>query len=141
MPAWPDAPGAIAALRERFVVAPLTILSWRMAVGSSRAAGIDWDGILSCDLLGIYKPDPRCFARAAEIIGCAPAAIIKVAAHPSDLRAAAASGFRTAYVRPRLEDPGEDYRDTGFAREFDVVAEDFGDLARQLLQGAATPSG
>ena len=133
MPAWPDAPAAIAALRERFVVAPLTILSWRMAVGSSRAAGIDWDGILSCDVLGIYKPDPRCFARAAEILGCAPAAIIKVASHPSDLRAAAASGFRTAYVRPRLEDPGEDYRDTGFALEFDVVAEDFGDLARQLL--------
>jgi 2-haloacid dehalogenase len=51
MPAWPDAPAAIAGLRERFVVAPLTILSWRMAVGSSRRAGIDWDGILSCDVL------------------------------------------------------------------------------------------
>ena len=39
------------------------------------------------------------------LLGCA-AEIMKVAAHPSDLRAAAASGFRTAYVQPRLEDPG-----------------------------------
>ena len=70
MPAWPDALAGIADLRRRYVVAPLTILSWRMAVGSSRAAAITWDGILSCDLLGIYKPDPRCFARAAEILGC-----------------------------------------------------------------------
>jgi 2-haloacid dehalogenase len=90
--------------------------------------------------LGIYKPDPRCFARAAEIMGCAPAEIMKVAAHPSDLRAAAAFGFRTAYVRPRLEDPGEDYRDTGFAQEFDIVAQDFGELADQLLEGLAATS-
>jgi 2-haloacid dehalogenase len=134
MPAWPDAPAGIAALRRRYVAAPLTILSWRMAVGSSRAAGIAWDGILSCDLLGVYKPDPRCFLRAAEILGAAPAEIMKVAAHPSDLRAAKTLGFRTAYVRPKLEDPGEDYRDTGFAAEFDLVAEDFGVLARRLTE-------
>ena len=104
-----------------------------MAVGSSRLAGIAWDGLLSCDLLGVYKPDPRCFARAAEIMGCAPREIMKVAAHPSDLRAARAAGWRTAYVLPKLQDPGEDYSDTGFDAEFDVVASDFRDLARKLL--------
>jgi 2-haloacid dehalogenase len=135
MPAWPDAPAGITALRRRYVVAPLTILSWPMAVGSSRASSIAWDGILSCDLLGVYKPDPRCFARAAEIMGCAPAEIMQVAAHPSDLRAARAAGFRTTYVLPKLLDPGEDYRDTGFAAEFDVVAEDFGMLASTLVAG------
>jgi 2-haloacid dehalogenase len=133
MPAWPDAAPGIAALRRRYVVAPLTILSWPMAVGSSRAAGITWDGILSCDLLGVYKPDPRCFARAVEILDRAPGEIMKVAAHPSDLRAARAAGFRTAYVQPRLEDPGEDYGDTGLATEFDIAATDLAALARQLL--------
>jgi 2-haloacid dehalogenase len=133
MPAWPEAPAAIAALRRRYVVAPLTILSWPMAVGSSRTAGIAWDGLLCCDLLGVYKPDPRCFARAAEILDCAPGEIMKVAAHPSDLRAAGSAGFRTAYVQPRLEDPGEDYGDPGLASEFDVMATDLAALARQLL--------
>jgi 2-haloacid dehalogenase len=133
MPAWPGARDSIAALRQKYVVAPLTILSWPMAVGSSRRNGIDWDSILSCDVLGIYKPDPRVYFRAAEIIDCRPAEIIMVAAHPSDLRAAVACGYRSAYVMPRLEDPGEDYTDTGFAREFDIVASDFPDLTRQLL--------
>lgn len=132
MPAWPGAREGIAALRKKYIAAPLTILSWPMAVGSSRRNGIDWDSILSCDILGIYKPDPRCYARAAEIVDCDPSQIMMVASHPSDLRGAMASGYRSAYVIPRLEDPGDDYTDTGFATEFDVVAQDFNDLARQL---------
>ena len=105
-----------------------------MAVGSSRANGIDWDGILSCDVLGIYKPDPRSYARAADIIGYQPDEIAMVAAHPSDLRAAMRSGYKSFYMRPRLEDPGDDYTDTGFSDEFDLVVEDFADLSRRLLQ-------
>ena len=133
MPAWPGAREAVASLREQYIVAPLTILSWPMAVGSSRKNGINWDSILSCDILGIYKPDPRCYSRAAEIVGCAPEEIMMVASHPSDLRAAIAAGYRSAYVLPRLEDPGDDYTDTGFAKEFDVVAKDFADLVGQLM--------
>jgi 2-haloacid dehalogenase len=133
MPAWPGAREAIASLRERYIVVPLTILSWPMAVGSSRKNGINWDSILSCDILGIYKPDPRCYARAAEIVDCAHGDIMMVASHPSDLRAGMAAGYRSAYVLPRLEDPGDDYTDTGFAEEFDIVAQDFADLARQLI--------
>lgn len=132
MPAWPGAREAIAALRNRHVVVALTILSWNMSVESSRRNGIDWDSILSCDLLGVYKPDPRCYAKAVEILACAPQDIMMVAAHPSDLRAGIAAGFRSAYVLPRLHDPGEDYSDTGFDKEFDLVARDFADLARQL---------
>ena len=133
MPAWPGAREAIASLREQYIVAPLTILSWPMAVGSSRKNGINWDSILSCDILGIYKPDPRCYSRAAEIVNCAPEEIMMVASHPSDLRAGIAAGYRSAYVVPRLEDPGDDYTDTGFAKEFDVLAKDFADLVRQLM--------
>lgn len=55
-----------------------------------------------------------------------------VAAHPSDLRAAAGVGYRTAYVQPRLQDPGEDYDETGLEDEFDIIAEDYADLARRL---------
>lgn len=59
-----------------------------------------------------------------------------VASHPSDLRAAMAAGYRSAYVVPRLEDPGDDYTDTGFAKEFDAVAEDFADLVKKLAPTA-----
>lgn len=133
MPAWPGAREAIASLRQTYMVVPLTILSWSMAVGSSRLNGINWDSILSCDILGIYKPDPRCYSRAAEIVDCAPHDMVMVASHPSDLRAAMACGYRSAYVRPSLEDPGDDYVDTGFSKEFDYVAGDFTDLASRLI--------
>lgn len=132
MPAWPGAREGIASLRQHYVTAPLTLLSWPMAVGSSRRNGIVWDSILSCDVLGFYKPDPRCYTRAAEIADCPPSDMMMVASHPSDLRAARESGYRTAYVLPKLEDPGDDYTDKGFRDEFDYVARDFIDLAAQL---------
>ena len=47
MPAWPGAREGIASLRQHYVTAPLTLLSWPMAVGSSRRNGIVWDSILS----------------------------------------------------------------------------------------------
>ena len=55
-----------------------------------------------------------------------------VAAHPGDLRAAAKTGLRTAYVvRPLEQGPGRivSNNTTG---EFDYTANDFLDLARQL---------
>ena len=45
---WPDAGDAIERLRTRYTVIVLTVLSWSIAVDSSKAGGIDWDGILSC---------------------------------------------------------------------------------------------
>jgi 2-haloacid dehalogenase len=55
-----------------------------------------------------------------------------VAAHPSDLRAAAACGLRTAYVpRPLERGPGGPM-EPWTEGEFDVVAEGFVDLARRL---------
>jgi 2-haloacid dehalogenase len=132
MPAWPGARESIAELRLRRWVAPLTILSWPVAVGSSRGAGIVWDGLLCCDVIGVYKPDPACYRKAADIMRLDPGEIMMVASHPSDLRAAAACGWKTAYVVARLEDPGDDYTDTGFLDEFDIVARDFAVLAERL---------
>lgn len=132
MTAWPGARDGIAALRRTYAVLPLTILSWPMAAGSSRTNGIDWDGYLCCEVMGAYKPDPRCYQRAAQIVACDPQEIAMVAAHPSDLRAARACGYRTVYVLPRIEDPGEDYQDDGLAEEFDMIAKDFIDLAAKL---------
>lgn len=132
MPAWDGAADAIRRLRWRQLVAPLTVLSLPMVIGSSRSAGIDWDCVLSCDLLGVYKPDPRCFDRASELLDTDRHDIMMVASHPSDLRAAKAAGWQTAYIRARLFDPDEDYEDKGFKREFDLVLDGFEELASAL---------
>ena len=128
MGVWADVPAALARLRERYVVSILTVLSLAIVVDSSKHAGIDWDAYLSCEFLGVYKPEARAYTYAAELLGAKPAETMMVAVHPPDLAAAAEAGLRTAYVKPKLAEMGS----RGDTSGFDVRAEDYGDLARQL---------
>lgn len=134
MPVWPEVPGGIERLHRRYFVAPHTILSLRVAAFSSKKAGVTWDAIVSCDALGATKLNSQSYARALVTIGRPAEKVCFVAAHPSDLRAAQAHGMKTAYVVARLHDYGDAYEDTGFADEFDLVAENFTHLAE--LMGA-----
>ncbi len=130
--AWPDFPDALARLREPYIVIVLTVLSWSIAVDCSRASGIAWDGILSCEFLGRYKPEPEVYRSAARLLGLAPDEVMMVAAHGADLRAAKDAGLRTAYVAPKLAEPDFPGFTEASPDEFDVVAADFADLADQL---------
>ena len=51
-----------------------------------------------------------------------------VAVHPPDLAAAQRAGLKAAYVKPKLEEMGS----RGATDSFEVIAEDYRDLARQL---------
>ena len=132
MPVWPEVPVALERLRRKYYTSPLTVMSLRAVAYSSKNAGISWDSIISCDMLGVTKYNPRSYQRAFELIGCAPEQVCFVAAHPGDLRAASAQGTKTAYVVARLHDHGEDYEDKGFAEEFDYVADNFIHLAELM---------
>jgi len=55
-----------------------------------------------------------------------------VAAHPSDLAAAARAGLKTAYVDRPLELGPEGAREDPAGQRFDWVARDFVDLAAQI---------
>jgi len=128
MDVWEDVPESLAALRERHVVAILTVLSLSIVVDSSKHAGIDWDAYLSCEFLGVYKPDPEAYRTGARLLGAMPEETMMVAVHPPDLAAAQRAGLKAAYVKPKLEEMGS-RGDTG---GFEVIAEDYRDLARQL---------
>ncbi len=130
---WPDAPQALERLRSRYTVVVLTVLSWAIAVDSSKTGGIAWDGILSCEFLGHYKPDAAAYHAGVRLLGVAPHEAMMVAAHPGDLRAAKAAGLYTAFVpRPGERGEGND-PDLSPQPDFDVNAADFDDLARQLV--------
>ena len=130
---WTDAPQALERLRSRYTVVVLTILSWALVVDSSKTAGITWDGILSCEFLGHYKPDAEAYHAGVRLLGIEPHEAMMVAAHPGDLRAAKAAGLHTAFVpRPGERGEGND-PDLSPQSDFDVNATDFHDLARQLV--------
>lgn len=129
---WPDAVGGLNRLRGRYPVSTLSNGNVSLLVDMARHAGLPWDCVLSGELIQKYKPDPEVYLMAARLLGCAPAQLMLVAAHPSDLQAAKACGLRTAYVHRALEFGAEAPPRPARPEGFDIVASDFLDLARQL---------
>lgn len=135
--AWPDAPAAIERLRSRYTVVVLTVLSWAIAVDCSKHNGIAWDGILSCEFLGDYKPDAPAYHAGVRLLGIEQGQaqqVMMVAAHEGDLNAAMNAGLRTAYVH-REGESGFRVFETPPAGpvEYDVNAGGFSELADMLL--------
>ena len=133
MGVWDDVPAALEQLREHYIVSILTVLSLSIVVDSSRHAGIDWDAYLSCEFLGAYKPDAVVYRTAARLLGAEPDEVMMVAVHPGDLLAAQRAGLKTAYVKPKLWEPGAE----GPTDVFDISADDYGALARRLCEPSA----
>jgi 2-haloacid dehalogenase len=130
--AFPGAPEAIDRLRSRYAVVVLTILSWASIVNSSKAAGVRWDGILSCEFLGYYKPSLEAYRKGMNLLGLQPQEAMMVAAHEGDLAAAQAAGMRTAQVSvPEDDNLSEAFGQPG-GTVFDVQAEDFEALCEAL---------
>jgi 2-haloacid dehalogenase len=100
---WPDVVEGLVRLKRQFILATLSNGNVRLMVGMARRAGLPWDVILGAEVARAYKPQPEAYDSAARMLGLAPAECLMVAAHPSDLKAAAERGFRTAYVHRPLE--------------------------------------
>lgn len=103
LPPWPDSVPALARLRTRYMLAPLSNGHVALLVRLSKAAGITWDTVFGADVFHHYKPDPETYLGATALLGCAPAEVMLVACHPSDLDAAAGYGLKTCYVSRPLE--------------------------------------
>jgi 2-haloacid dehalogenase len=141
---WPDSVAGLRRLRERHILATLSNGNVRLLVDMARHSDLPWDCILSAELVRAYKPNPRVYQMAVELLAVEPHEVLMVAAHPADLRAAQAQGLRTAFVpRPleygreqdaelRPEVQPEVRPEMASVGSFDLVASDFVDLARQL---------
>lgn len=132
--AWPDVRDGLAALRRQRIAVSFTLLSYRLVVDSSRANGLAWDAVLSCEGLGIYKLLPEAYRRAAAMLQLQPSQCLMVACHPFDLDAARSVGFRTALVRRPLEWGGchEDRPKLPPTGTYEVEVENFFELADAL---------
>jgi len=104
--AWPDVPTGLARFKRGYVIAPVSNGNISLVVDLARRNGFPWDVILGAEIAGDYKPKPRVYLAAAETLDLRPEACMMVAAHSSDLAAAAALGLRTAHVaRPNEHGP------------------------------------
>jgi 2-haloacid dehalogenase len=129
--AWPDVPPGLALLRQRFWLAPVSNGNISLMVGLARRNALPWDAILGAEVAGDYKPKPRVYLAACEAFDLPPSECAMVAAHSSDLAAAAACGLRTAHIaRPNEHGPGKG--ETKPTVPMDYAAADLEELAGKL---------
>jgi 2-haloacid dehalogenase len=137
--AWPDFPGALAQPRQALPVVSFTMLPTALVLNVSRRNGIVWDAVLSCEMMGVYKPQREAYLTAARWLALEPREILMVACHNFDLNAAQDAGMRTAFIRRPDEWGPAGPPDPLPNRDYDFVEDGFDGLLRQLLalQGAA----
>ena len=129
---WPDSPPGLGRLKAKFIIATMSNGNVALMTNMAKYGGLPWDCILGAELAQAYKPDPQTYLTGADLLGLEPGQVMMVAAHQGDLRAAAAVGLNTAFVpRPLEFGPGR-APDPTPDPSFDIVAEDFRDLASQL---------
>ena len=127
---WPDSVAGLTRLKTRYTLATLSNGNVALMVNLAKRAGLPWDVILGAEVAGAYKPAPQVYDGAARMLGVRPDQCLMVAAHPYDLVAAAARGFRTAYVHRPLEFGGaEPARPT---EAFDIAVDSLTELAERL---------
>src|SRR5712675_1412844 len=91
--AWPDFAAALRRLRRHHICVSFTILSLSLIVDVSRRNGIDWDAVIPCEMLRVYKPLPDAYRRAAALLAVEPREILMVATTISTSMRPAASAI------------------------------------------------
>ena len=129
---WPDAVPGLQRLKSRFLIAPLSNGNISLLTNMAKHAGLPWDCILSAENVRRYKPDPSVYLLAPQLFDLKPEQVVMVAAHEHDLRSARKHGLHTAYVhRPLEHGPGK-ASELPPKDRYEIVANDFLDLADQL---------
>ena len=129
--AWPDVPKALARLKTKFMIAPVSNGNISLMVDLARRNNFPWDAILGAEVARDFKPKPGVYLAACAALDLPPAQCMMVAAHSSDLSAAAACGLRTAHVA-RPDEHGPNTGETAPSVPVDFAATDLAELADEL---------
>jgi 2-haloacid dehalogenase len=129
--AWPDTKPGLERLRTKFRIAPCSNGNISLMVDLARRNGLVWDAILGAEIARDYKPKPAVYLAAAAAFDCEPRETMMVAAHSSDLAAAAATGLRTAFIA-RPDEYGEGKGESRAGVRVDFSAENLIVLADRL---------
>ncbi|MEW9872611.1 HAD-IA family hydrolase [Arthrobacter sp. HS15c] len=132
LPPWPESVEGLAAVRRSYTVGPLSNGNTSLLLDMARNAGLPWDVIIGSHMTRTYKPLPAAYLRTAEFLDLRPGAVMLVAAHNNDLRAAREAGLATAFIaRPTEYGPGQ-VADLTPESDWDLSAASIPDLAHRL---------
>jgi 2-haloacid dehalogenase len=128
---WPDSAPGLRRLRAKFLIAPVSNGNIALMVDLARHNDFAWDAILGAEIAGDFKPKPRVYLAACEALNLTPSECMMVAAHSSDLSAAAACGLRTGHVA-RPNEYGIGRGEKAPKVPVDVAAKDLEDFAGKM---------
>ena len=123
---WPDFLEPFKLLKEKFLCVSFTLLSNRLVFLNSKNNGINWDLVLSCETLEVYKPNLEAYKKTAKLLQLEPQECAMVACHSFDLNAAQKAGLKTIFVK-RHKEWGPD-TDVSVDGDYDMVVSDFSEL-------------
>ena len=125
---WKDFLIPFEELRKKFLCVSFTLLSNRLVFLNSKINKINWDLVLSCETLEVYKPNINAYLKTAKLLQLNPKECVMVACHSFDLNAAKKAGFNTIFVK-RLQEWGSDTK-VSIDGNYDMVIEDFNELKK-----------
>lgn len=122
---WPDVVEGLLRLKRRYIIGTLSNGNTGLLTRMAKRAGLPWDVILGAETARAYKPMPEAYQRNAQLLNLEPHEMMLVAAHNDDLRAAAKTGYRTAFVVRRYEHGQDQQKDTAATEAWDVISDSF----------------
>ncbi len=129
---WSDSVEGLCRLKSKYVIATLSNGNVALIVNMAKHVGLPWDMVLGAEVVGHYKPQPDSYLKSAAMLDLEPNQCMLVAAHNSDLIAAAECGLMTAFVARPTEHGEHQTIDLEPTSQYTIVATDFVDLAAQL---------
>jgi 2-haloacid dehalogenase len=129
--AWPDSAPGLIRLKSKYRIAPASNGNVSLMVDLARRNNFPWDAILGADIARDFKPKPQVYLSACDAFDLAPHQCMMVAAHSSDLAAAAALGLRTAHVA-RPDEHGQGRGESEPSVPVDVAVNSLEELADKL---------
>ena len=129
--AWPDVPAALARLKKKFWLAPVSNGNISLMVDLARRNNFPWDAILGAEIARDYKRKPGVYLASCAAFDLLPGDCMMVAAHSNDLEAAAKLGLRTAHTA-RVNEYGPNTGEAAPTVKVDYAAKNLADLADQL---------
>ena len=130
---WSDVEDGLNKLRSNYTISTLSNGGTKLLTNLSHINNIKWNNIFSAENFKCYKPDPKTYLGASDILGHKPNEVLMVAAHNQDLQAAKSCGLMTAFVsRPKEYGENQDF-DLKADENIDISATDFIDLSNKIV--------
>jgi len=129
---WPDAVEGLHRLKNKFIIATCSNGNVALIVNMAKHSNLPWDMVLGAEVTRYYKPQTGAYLESVRLLGLSPAQCCMVAAHNSDLVAAASHGLQTAFIARPTEYGPDQKEDLKAENDYRFDCCSFVDLADQL---------